>query len=72
MDPFYETKPQSFGDLFPIPNRTFFKNLYFTRLEILSSLGFEGKSLLCLKTIDLIWNEVEGSQKKTIKQRKIA
>jgi hypothetical protein len=71
-NPIYEVMPRSFGNLFPISNRTLFKNLFFTSPEILASLGFEGKFLLGLKTIDLIWNEVETGQKKAIKQRKIA
>ncbi len=71
-NPIYELVPQNFADLFPIHNRTLFKNLLFTSPEILASLGFEGKFLLGLKTIDLIWNEVEANQKKAIKQRKIA
>lgn len=71
-NPVYELSPKNFGDLFPIHNMTLFKNLFFTSPEILASLGFEGKFLLGLKTIDLIWNEVEAGQKKAIKQRKIA
>jgi len=71
-NPIYELVPQNFTDLFPIHNRTLFKNLFITSPELLASLGFEGKFLLGLKTIDLIWNEFEASQKKAIRQRKIA
>jgi len=71
-NPVYHIAPQSFGDLFPISNRTPYKNLYITSPEILAALGFEGKFLLGLKTIALIWEQVEASRKKAIKQRKIA
>ncbi len=71
-NPIYELFPNSFAELFPLSNRTFYKNLFLTSPEVLAALGFEGKFLLGLKTIDLIWREVEGSRKKAIKQRKIA
>jgi len=71
-NPVYQVAPQNFGELFPIHNRTPYKNLFLTSPEILAALGSEGKFLLGLKTIDLIWNEVETSRKKAIKQRKIA
>jgi len=71
-NPIYEVIPQDFGDLFPLSNRTLYKHLLVTSPEILASLGIEGKFLLGLKTIDLIWSEVEVSQKKAIRQRKIA
>ena len=71
-NPVYQLAPQNFGDLFPINNRTPYKNLFLTSPEILAALGSEGKFLLGLKTIDLIWGEVETSRKKAIKQRKIA
>jgi hypothetical protein len=71
-NPVYQLAPQNFGDLFPINNRTAYKNLFLTSPEILAALGSEGKFLLGLKTIDLIWGEVESSRKKAIKQRKIA
>jgi hypothetical protein len=71
-NPVYQLAPQRFGDLFPINNRTAYKNLFLTSPEILAALGSEGKFLLGLKTIDLIWGEVETSRKKVIKQRKIA
>lgn len=71
-NPVYQLAPQNFGDLFPINNRTAYKNMFLTSPEILAALGSEGKFLLGLKTIDLIWGEVETSRKKAIKQRKIA
>src|SRR5262249_19086962 len=70
-NPSYSVFPQDFGGLFPLHNRTPYKNLFLTSPEILAALGFEGKFLLGLKTIDLIWNEVEIVRKKAIKQRKI-
>lgn len=63
-NPIYEIIPKKFADLFPISNRTIFKNLFITSPELLASLGFEGKFLLGLKTIDLIWKEIETKQKK--------
>jgi len=71
-NPIYELTPQNFSDLFPIHNRTIFKNLFITSPELLASLGFEGKFLMGLKTIDVIWKEFEQTQKKAIRQRKIA
>lgn len=71
-NPVYHLAPQSFSDLFPMSNRTPYKNLHLTSPEILATLGSEGKFLLGLKTIDLIWKEVEHSRKKAVKQRKIA
>lgn len=71
-NPIYEVLPKNFNDLFPLHNRTAFKNLFLTGPEILAALGFEGKFLLGLKTTDLIWSEVEVGQKKAIRQRKIA
>lgn len=71
-NPIYEVLPRKFGELFPLNNRTPYKNLFLTGPEILAALGFEGKFLLGLKTTDLIWNEVEVGQKKAIRQRKIA
>jgi len=71
-NPIYEIVPKRFTDLFPISNRTFYKNLFLTSPEVLAALGFEGKLLLGLKTIDLIWREIEVSRKKAIRQRKIA
>ncbi len=70
-NPVYQISPKNFSELFPIGNRTPYKNFYLTSPEILAALGSEGKFLLGLKTIDLIWNEVEGRRKKVIKQRKI-
>lgn len=71
-NPVYQVSPNKFGGLFPTGNLTPYKNLYLTSPEILAALGFEGKFLLGLKTIDLIWSEAENSQKKAIRQRKIA
>jgi len=71
-NPIYEVVPKNFNELFPLHNRTVFKNLFLTGPEILAALGFEGKFLLGLKTTDMIWNEVEVGQKKAIRQRKIA
>lgn len=71
-NPVYELSPRKFEDLFPLKNRTHYKNLFFTSPEVLASLGFEGKFLLGLKTIDIIWKEIEMGRKKAIKQRKIA
>lgn len=71
-NPVYQLAPRHFGDLFPIHNRTPYKNLFLTSPEILAALGSEGKFLLGLKTIDLIWAEVEGSRKKAIRQRRVA
>ncbi|MFO1464780.1 MAG: hypothetical protein U1F66_13515 [bacterium] len=70
-NPVYEVHPKDFGGLFPISHRTPYKNLLLTSPEILAALGFEGKFLLGLKTIDVIWNEVEVGRKKAIKQRKV-
>ncbi len=70
-NPVYQISPRKFSELFPLGNRTPYKNFYLTSPEILAALGSEGKFLLGLKTIDLIWNEVEGRRKKVIKQRKI-
>jgi uncharacterized protein YozE (UPF0346 family) len=71
-NPVYEVEPRSFGDLFPISNRTPFKNLFLTSPEILATLGFEGKFLLGLKTIDLIWEDTEGAKQKSARKRKVA
>ncbi len=71
-NPVYHLAPETFADLFPMSNRTPYKNLHLTSPEILATLGSEGKFLLGLKTIDLIWREVEHSRKKAVKQRKIA
>lgn len=71
-NPVYEVNPIDFNALFPISNRTPYKNLFLCSPEILAALGFEGKFLLGLKTIDLIWEEAESSRKKAIRQRKIA
>ncbi|HCU24834.1 MAG TPA: hypothetical protein DF383_07440, partial [Deltaproteobacteria bacterium] len=70
-NPVYELVPQTFAGLFPIGNRTPFKNLYLTSPELLAALGFEGKFLLGLKTIDLIWQQVEAARHKAVKQRKV-
>ncbi|MCE9625791.1 MAG: hypothetical protein K8R69_10145 [Deltaproteobacteria bacterium] len=70
-NPIYEVHPNEFGGLFPLSHRTPYKNLLLTSPEILAALGFEGKFLLGLKTIDMIWNEVEVGHKKAIKQRKV-
>ncbi len=72
LNPIYEVTPNRFGDLFPLHHRTPYKNLFFTSPELLASLGLEGKFLLGLKIIDVIWGEAESSQKKAIRQRKIA
>lgn len=71
-NPVYQLAPQAFGELFPMSNRTPYKNLLLTSPEILAALGSEGKFLLALKTIDLIWQQVEGARQKAIKQRKVA
>lgn len=70
-NPIYGVFPQNFGGLFPLSHRTPYKNLLLTSPELLAALGFEGKFLLGLKTIDEIWNEVEVGHKKAIKQRKV-
>jgi len=70
-NPIYEVQPKDFGGLFPISHQTPYKNLLLTSPEILAALGFEGKFLLGLKTIDMIWSEVEVGRKKAIKQRKV-
>lgn len=71
-NPVYQLAPQNFSELFPVGNRTPYRNLFLTSPEILAALGSEGQFLLGLKTIDLIWSEVETTRKKVIKQRKIA
>ena len=70
-NPIHAVAPRDFGELFPLHHRTAYKNLFLTSPEILAALGFEGKFLLGLKTIDVIWNEVEAGKKKAIKQRKV-
>ncbi len=71
-NPVYGVEAEKFSDLFPISNRTPYRNFFLSSPEILPTLGFEGKFLLGLKTIELIWQENEkAKRKKALKTNKI-
>ncbi|MCB1215720.1 MAG: hypothetical protein KDK66_09640, partial [Deltaproteobacteria bacterium] len=67
----YAMEVENFAELFPLNLKTPYKNLYLTSPEILSVLGSEGKFLLALKTIEVIWKQFETKKKQATKQRRI-